>query len=229
MGCTQSNANTALRVLRVVVRIVQSVVGQPAPAADAPPAHAPSHRKEDEIQTASHVAPGVSHLDSFGHAVDENGARVWPAAYYEARREAEHHAHERGRCYDMSKIAFSEDRHGEAKTLSDEGKKHGHLMEEANERAVACILAPQHLDKASKIDLHGLHKDEAVDATRSFVRSCIGKHNTVEVITGQGLHSDKSKGPVIKGAILDMCKKEGWQIDANEHNPGSFELIVPSS
>jgi DNA-nicking Smr family endonuclease len=168
-------------------------------------------------------------VDSFGHVVDEHGGRVWPDAYYAARKEAEEHAAERGNCFDASKKAFEEDRKAEAKELSDKGKKHGVQMEEANKRAAAVILGPQNLDQAGKIDLHGLLLKEAVEATRDFVKGSIGKKSTVEVITGQGIHSDKAKGPVIKPAIIDMCKEENWQIDSDPNNPGSFTVHVPSA
>eukprot|EP00042_Codosiga_hollandica_P020008 m.63400 g.63400 ORF g.63400 m.63400 type:complete len:315 (+) comp49639_c0_seq2:65-1009(+) len=167
-----------------------------------------------------------THIDSFGNLVDEHGGRVWPDAYYQARKDAEEHAQSRGKCFDDSKVAFAEDRKGEAKALSDEGKKHGELMVEANKRAVQVILGPQNLASSDKIDLHGLLVQEALDATKEFVLSCVGRKQTVEVITGQGLHSDKAKGPQIKPKIIEMCKQEGWQLDADENNPGSFTVHV---
>jgi DNA-nicking Smr family endonuclease len=178
---------------------------------------------------AAPTKPDTNRVDSFGNLVDENGGRVWPDAYYTARKEAEQHAIERGNCFEAAKKAFDADKKAEAKALSDKGKAHGEQMEEANKRAAAVILGPQNLDQGDKIDIHGLLLKEAVDATRDFVKGSVGKKATVEVITGQGLHSDEAKGPVIKPAIIAMCEEEKWQIGSDPANPGSFTVHVPSA
>lgn len=64
---------------------------------------------------------------------------------------------------------------------------------------------------------------------KEFVKSKIGKKETLEIITGQGLHSDKAKGPAIKPAIIEMCKEESWELNIDENNPGSFTLKVPAA
>ena len=102
-------------------------------------------------------------------------------------------------------------------------------MEAAHKKAASIVLDPQNLDKADKIDLHGLLVHEAVDATRDFVKSCVGRLKTVQVITGQGLHSDKAKGPVIKPAIFQLCKDENWQHEMDPNNPGSITVSVPAN
>ena len=192
------------------------------------PDHTPPSQKHDEQAHSSFKAPtSPGHLDSFGHKVDEHGARIWSDDYYKARADADKHAKERGHYFEQSKFAYDNDQKHDAKTLSEQGKEQGRLMEEANQRAVNEILLPQHLSTSDKIDLHGLLLHEAIDATKEFILSKKGKYKTVEVITGQGLHSDHSKGPVIKPAIIDMCKKEGWQLDINDHNSGSFIVHVP--
>ena len=207
----------------------------PAPAAPAPaPAQIPATRAEDvrvHVPRSSVEKPvsAGTHLDGFGNLVDEHGARVWPEAYHAARKEAEDHAVERGKCFEESKKAFEEGRKAEAKELSERGKEHGALMEAANKRAAGIVLEPQHLDKADRIDLHGLLVHEAVEATKDFVKSCTGRLKTVEVITGQGLHSDKAKGPVIKPAIFQLCKDENWQHEISPHNPGCIIVSVPPS
>ena len=80
---------------------------------------------------------------------------------------------------------------------------------------------------ADKLDLHGLHVNEAVDATREFVNFNTGKKKSVQIITGIGNHSDVKKGPAIKPAILDLCKFEGWEVYQDENNEGSLTLQVP--
>lgn len=88
-------------------------------------------------------------------------------------------------------------------------------------------MGPQNLKYSDKIDLHGLLVKEAVDATKEFVTYNIGRKKSVEVITGVGHHSDKNKGPMIKPAIIDLCKLEGWKLEIQEHNDGSFTLHLP--
>jgi DNA-nicking Smr family endonuclease len=171
------------------------------------------------------------HIDEFGNKIDDvTGGRVWSEAYYRARKDAEFHAQERGRCFEASKKAFEEDRKKEAKELSDEGKMHGQKMEEANQRAVDEIIKPQQLETSVKIDLHGLLVAEAVNATKEFVKAVIANRgdsvDKLEIITGAGHHSDKAKGPVIKPAIIKMCEEEGWKLVADEGNEGSFTLIL---
>jgi DNA-nicking Smr family endonuclease len=183
-------------------------------------------------------------VDGFGHQVDENGGRVWSAAYYAARKEADMYAVERGKCFENSKQAFSEvslkqyleqpmllirhvqqNRKAEAKTLSDEGKRHGDRMNKANEKAAAEILTPQNLTNSTSIDLHGLLVQEAVDATKSFIVSKVNSSQAVlTVVTGQGHHSDKVKGAVIKPAILQMLSENKWQFEIDEKNPGCIHV-----
>ena len=158
---------------------------------------------------------------------------MWSAAYYRARKDANYHAEQRGKCFEASKKAFEEDRKKEAKELSDEGKMHGQKMEEANKRAVDEILKPQNLDHSDRIDLHGLLVAEAVEATRNFVKNVIEKGisegKILSIITGAGHHSQAEKGPVIKPAIIEMCKQENWKLEADEGNEGSFTLILPAT
>eukprot|EP01041_Mallomonas_annulata_P005726 gene5726-11573_t len=187
-----------------------------------------SKKPEKEIINQSHdltsIVPAY-HVDKFGNKIsDANGGRVWSEKYYAARDEADKYAKLRGESFDKSKKAYDDDRKKDAKDLSDEGKKYGHLMEEANKRAVDEILRPQKLDTSDRIDLHGLLVAEAVEATKNFVNHAKGNHKVLIVITGAGHHSDPKKGAVIKPAIINLCKQEGWKLEADKNNEGSFHL-----
>ena len=127
-----------------------------------------------------------------------------------------------------SKRASKEGKEADAKVFSDRGKEHRAKMEAANKRAMEIIIGPQNLAEAEKIDLHGLLVQEAVEATRDFVKSSIGRLETVQVITGQGSHSDKAKGAVIKPAIINLCWRENWRIHFDPSNPGCLTISVPN-
>ena len=100
-------------------------------------------------------------------------------------------------------------------------------MEECNKAAVLEVLGPQNLKNADKLDLHGLLVAEAVDATKQFVISNIGKKKTLEIITGAGHHS-ANRHAAIKPAITDLCKAEKWKLEPEPNNEGAFILNVPS-
>lgn len=169
-------------------------------------------------------------IDAFGNKVDlVTGGRVWSENYYIARKDADLHAQQRSLCFEKSKEAFENGDKKLAKELSEEGKKHGLLMEEANKRAVDEILSPQQLETNEKIDLHGLLVNEAVTATRLFVQKAIERKQfeKLEIITGAGNHSDKNKGAAIKPAIIELCKGEKWPLESqSETNEGSFYLYL---
>ena len=143
-------------------------------------------------------------------------------AYFAARKEAGEHALERERYRDKAQKAFLR-----GKAYSEKSRKLGDLMHAANNQAASIILKSQNLAEADKIDLHGLHAQETVEATRNFVK-CIGRLERVQVITGQGFHSDKAKGPVIKPAIINLCWRENWRIDSDPGNPGCLTISVPN-
>lgn len=121
MGCTQSSSANATEPKAVPVNNDGGEkVNAPEPTTANPVKEEPT-KVEEQSEKKGHV-------DAFGNLVDETGARIWSDAYYAARKEADEHAHLRGKCFEESKKAFEEDRKAEAKTLSEEGKKHGHLM-----------------------------------------------------------------------------------------------------
>eukprot|EP00953_Heterococcus_sp_UTEX-ZZ885_P000564 828-Heterococcus_DN1.PRE.1 len=122
--------------------------------------------------------------------LDAQGRRIFPEA--EAfRDEAQKQAQLRGKAYDASKVAYSAGDGGEAKTLSNKGKEHGRLMEEANAAAVRAILEPQRYMETGCLDLHGLHVAEAEAASRDFVQQqlALRQFSEIEIITGAGHHS----------------------------------------
>eukprot|EP01038_Epipyxis_sp_PR26KG_P011413 gene11413-15296_t len=164
-------------------------------------------------------------LDSFGNKVDESGKRIWPDEYYAAREAAAKHAGLRGKYFDEAKAAFESGKKKEAKELSEEVKNQGVLLEQANARAVEVILKQQNLDSSESIDLHGLYVAEAVEAAKQFILKSASKKDSIEIITGAGLHS--ANGPLIKPAILKLCEENKWRLKKKD-NDGSFILYFSS-
>ncbi len=225
MGCGNSKQNEA-----VVVKDPPAVAAEMTNvAADATPDSTPdvATTTPNPVANKDSLIPPY-HVDEHGNKVDDaNGGRVWSEAYYQARKDADTHAKQRGECFERSKAAFESDNKAEAKTLSDEGKKHGADMETANQRAVNEIMGYQNLDQ-NTIDLHGLLVKEAVDCTLIFVNKhkALAKFKQLCIIPGAGNHSDPKKGAVIKPAIVKLAADEQWQLESDEGNEGSFTLTL---
>ncbi|NOZ86716.1 MAG: hypothetical protein GXP49_10680 [Deltaproteobacteria bacterium] len=86
----------------------------------------------------------------------------------------------------------------------------------------------------TELDLHGMHKAEAIPLLRSFLdRARKRKERVVLVITGYGKHSDMH-GPVLKEAVETWVKdKEGSQLVSEiytapqeDGGPGAFYLFL---
>ncbi len=126
--------------------------------------------------------------------------------YREARREAEYHASERAKLYEGAEQAMPKGDGAGAKALADQGKWHGDLMHNANARAVEAVLEGQ---DGREIDLHGLFASESIDV----VKAVVDEHEpgcTFTFITGKGLNSDPTKGPVLQPAIKKLCVDQKW-------------------
>lgn len=81
-----------------------------------------------------------------------------------------------------------------------------------------------------EIDLHGLTREEAVEALASFIAAAARRgQQAVLVITGKGVHS--AAEPVIQGAIADWLAREGkkWVAEfmpAPQHMGGNGAFVV---
>lgn len=150
-------------------------------------------------------------------------------AYYAARKEAEVVARRRVELFTEASNAYREGRGEEARRFSEEGRRLGAAMRAANEVAVGEVLGPQNLAAADSIDLYGLLVDEAVNATKSFVESCRGRFESVEVFTGPVQQSNRNStiGLMIQPAIIELCGKEGWRVDCHESKAGCLTVFVP--
>ena len=163
-----------------------------------------------------------------GPMYDGAGNRIFSDAYKKARAEADEHAQKMKQCFSQAHSEYEDNHKGEAKHLSDDGKKHQHDMEAANARAVLELIKAQNLDVNDTIDLHGLYVKEAVAETKRFVENSakLKKYSRVMVITGQGHHSKTPEHSVVKDAILQLAKESKWSIVQEANNPGKFIVSI---
>lgn len=125
----------------------------------------------------------------------------------------------RGECFEKSKKEFETGDKGKAKELSEEGKKHGALMEEFNKKAADAFFAANNKGRDDfSIDLHGLYVEEAVDRVKQRFAK-IGRKGTLVIIWGAGNHSEGGVRK-IKPAVLEILKEEKVEFDDDTPNHG---------
>ena len=110
-------------------------------------------------------------------------------------------------------------------------------QDDANRKAAKLILQPQNWQTSGEIDLHGLHLDEAMDATRGFLKhwskqkassiSSSISRNTVLVITGAGRHSENHKA-VIRPKVEQLLQQQRLAYTSVNGN-GAFEITLKPS
>eukprot|EP00531_Pseudo-nitzschia_arenysensis_P016571 CAMPEP_0116128324 /NCGR_PEP_ID=MMETSP0329-20121206/7303_1 /TAXON_ID=697910 /ORGANISM="Pseudo-nitzschia arenysensis, Strain B593" /LENGTH=165 /DNA_ID=CAMNT_0003622463 /DNA_START=72 /DNA_END=569 /DNA_ORIENTATION=- len=119
---------------------------------------------------------------------------------------------------------------GDAHTLSEEKKNWQKKKEDANRRAAKLILEPQKWQTTGEIDLHGLYLDEALDATREFLKYWSKKastRDTVLVITGAGHHSENNKA-VIRPKVERLLQEQSLEYES-VHGDGAFRVTLKPS
>ena len=130
-------------------------------------------------------------------------------------------------CAKASQEAWKNGKKGDAHTLSEEKKNWQKKKDDANRRAAKLILEPQNWQTSKEIDLHGLYLDEAMDATREFIRHWSKKtlrRETVLIITGAGNHSENKKA-VIRPTVEELLQDQGLEYES-VHGNGAFRVIL---
>eukprot|EP00903_Cladosiphon_okamuranus_P010047 g9526.t1 len=160
---------------------------------------------------------------------DEHGRRIFPDAILH-REEADYQAKLRAQKLEESQKAYKAGHHANAHELSVEGKRHGHLMEQANEKAVEAIIKPQNADRTGVLDLHGLYVAEATEATKAFLekQQRAKRFREVEVITGAGHHSEGHHAK-IRPAIERLISGMDLPYHNPPHNDGAFVVEMYSN
>ncbi len=133
-------------------------------------------------------------------------------------------------CAKRSQEAWQNGEKGDAHTLSEEKKSWQKKKEDANRRAAKIILEPQKWQTTGEIDLHGLYLDEALDATREFLKYWSKKastRDTVLVITGAGHHSENNKA-VIRPKVERLLQEQSLEYES-VHGDGAFRVTLKPS
>lgn len=152
------------------------------------------------------------------HEKDPETVKALEAAQ-KLRDQAGQEAKLRGECFDKSKKEFESGDKGKAKELSEEGKKHGALMEEYNKKAADAFFAANNKGRDDySIDLHGLYVEEAVERVKQRFDK-IGRKGTLIIIWGAGNHSEGGVRK-IKPAVIDILNSEKVKFDDDTPNHG---------
>jgi DNA-nicking Smr family endonuclease len=131
-------------------------------------------------------------------------------------------------CARRSQQAWQSGDKAKAKTLSDEKKDWQKKQDASNAKASALILSAQHWETTQEIDLHGLFLDEALAATKDFLKHWTKKAKQemtiVLVITGAGHHSENNKA-VLRPRVEELLKDQRLDYES-VHGDGAFEVAL---
>ena len=130
-------------------------------------------------------------------------------------------------CAKESQKAWQRGEKGDAHKLSEEKKAWQKRKDEANAKASKLILEAQKWQTTGEIDLHGLYLDEALDATREFLKYWSKKspsRETVLVITGAGHHSENNKA-VIRPKVEELLQQQSLEYES-VHGNGAFRVTL---
>ena len=130
-------------------------------------------------------------------------------------------------CAKRSQESYQAGEKGAAHTLSEEKKSWQKKRDDANRRAAQLILAPQSWQTSGDLDLHGLHLDEALDATRKFLTHWSKKasdRDAVMIITGAGRHSERHKA-VLRPKVEALLRERRLEYES-VHGNGAFRVAL---
>ncbi|KAL8886744.1 MAG: hypothetical protein Q9215_005573 [Flavoplaca cf. flavocitrina] len=127
---------------------------------------------------------------------------------------------------DKSRNAYERGDGAAAHELSEEGKRHGAMMDQYNKQASDFIFrennAPGRVE-GDTIDLHGQFVEEAEDILEQRIRYARSHGEThLHVIVGKGNHS-YNHIQKIKPRVEQVCREQGLQY-ATEHNAGRIYI-----
>ncbi|PYI06884.1 DUF1771-domain-containing protein [Aspergillus sclerotiicarbonarius CBS 121057] len=161
----------------------------------------------------SYMGPGAFNHDQSSDA---------EAEYDRLRDLARQEAKQRNSCFQRSQEAYSSGDGAKAKELSEQGKAHGHKMDDYNKQASDFIFRENNASgrvAADTIDLHGQFVEEAEEIFEERVKYAKSHgQNHLHVIVGKGNHS-VNHIQKIKPRVEQVCQELGLQY-ATEENAG---------
>ncbi|KAI9812861.1 MAG: hypothetical protein M1827_004379 [Pycnora praestabilis] len=155
---------------------------------------------------------------SFNH----NASSASEAEYDRLRGLARQEHDKRTSCFDKARQAYERGDGGAAHQLSEEGKRHGQMMDQYNKQASDYIFrennAAGRVD-GDAIDLHGQFVEEAEAILEQRIKHARSTGQThLHVIVGKGIHS-VNHVQKIKPRVEQVCQELGLQY-ATEENEG---------
>ncbi|KAL8786143.1 MAG: hypothetical protein Q9195_008347 [Heterodermia aff. obscurata] len=161
-----------------------------------------------------------------GHAFNHNQSQHAEAEYDRLRTLARQEHDKRSSCMDKSHNAYQRGDGASAHELSEEGKRHGAMMEQYNKQASDYIFrennAVGRVD-GDTIDLHGQFVEEAEDILEQRIKYAQSTGQThLHVIVGKGNHSPNHIQK-IKPRVEQVCQELGLQY-STEANAGRMYI-----
>ncbi|GJQ14368.1 hypothetical protein GpartN1_g6159.t1 [Galdieria partita] len=130
---------------------------------------------------------------------------------------AEQATQQRNKYYEEATNAYNQGDKEKAKKLSEWGHQEDVKIHQLNEVAEEQIFRERNdLLSDDEIDLHYLHKDEALNRLQSKLEHFLGTR--LKVVTGAGHHSEH--GPVLKGAVKGFLDERHYKY--MEDGDGAF-------
>ncbi|CAF9902904.1 MAG: hypothetical protein HETSPECPRED_000051 [Heterodermia speciosa] len=161
-----------------------------------------------------------------GHAFNHNQSQHAEAEYDRLRTLARQEHDKRSSCMDNSHNAYQRGDGASAHALSEEGKRHGAMMDQYNKQASDYIFrennAVGRVD-GDTIDLHGQFVEEAEDILEQRIKYAQSTGQThLHVIVGKGNHSPNHIQK-IKPRVEQVCQELGLQY-STEANAGRMYI-----
>ncbi|KAL8631875.1 hypothetical protein Q9189_002351 [Teloschistes chrysophthalmus] len=161
-----------------------------------------------------------------GRPFNHNQSGGAEAEYDRLRALARQEHGKKSSCMDKSHSAYERGDGAAAHELSEEGKRHGAMMDQYNKQASDFIFrennAMGRVD-SDTIDLHGQFVEEAEDILEQRIKYAQSTGQThLHVIVGKGNHS-YNHIQQIKPRVEQVCQQLGLQY-ATEHNAGRMYI-----
>ncbi len=132
-------------------------------------------------------------------------------------------------CFDQASAAMRSGSYTNASAMQQKGEEYKALA--ADYKAKANAAAFKAHNKASdtrlKLDLHGLHVEEALRKLEDYVRAVtlMGSGGLLHVITGKGRNS-KGGQPQVKVAVERWLAEGGYRFQEVRGNSGAIDVTL---